>query len=74
MNVPNALIEAARRHIDYLDAELRRIQFLLDKSQELEQRIATVTACYITIKQINADQEEIRTWLADQKGREERNG
>lgn len=70
MNAPKALIEAARRHLDYLDAELRHFQSLLDRSQELERRIATVGACYITIKQIRADQEEIRAWLADQKGQD----
>ena len=68
MSAPKAVIEAARRYLDYLDTDLRHIQFLLNMSQENERSIATVAAYHITIKQILADQEEIRMWLADQKG------
>lgn len=69
MNTPKAITEATRRYLDYLDAELREVQFSRDREQEdLERRIARVNECDRVIKQIRADQEEIRKWLEAQKG------
>ena len=69
MKTPKAIAEAAKRYLDYLDAELREVQFSRDRAQEeLEQRITRVNKCDSTIEQIHADQEEIRAWLAEQEG------
>lgn len=69
MKTPKVITEAAKRYIDYLDAELREIQFSRDMAQrDVEQRTARVNKCDSAIKQIRADQEEIRKWLAAQKG------
>lgn len=71
-NAPKAITDAARRYLDYLDDELREVQFSRDRAQEiLEQRIARVNECDSTIKQIHAKQEEIRAWLAEQEGGEQ---
>lgn len=75
MNAPKAITDAARRYLEYLDAELQDVQFSRDMAQEdLERRISRVNECDSAIKQIHADQEEIRAWLADQEGGEKRNG
>lgn len=72
MKTPKAITDAARRYLDYLDAELQEVQFSRDRAQEdLDRRIARVNECDSTIKQIHADQEEIRAWLAEQEGREQ---
>lgn len=68
MDAPKAITEAARRYLDYLDAELREAQFSRDRAQEdIEQRIARVNKCDSVIKQIHADREEIRAWLTEQE-------
>jgi len=72
MKTPKAITEAARRYLDYLDAELQEAQFSRDRTQEdLERSTARVNEYDSTIKQIHADQEEIRAWLAEQEGGEQ---
>lgn len=72
MKTPKAITEAARRYLSYLDEELREAQFSRDRAQEdIERRMARVNECDSTIKQIHADREEIRAWLAEQEGGEQ---
>lgn len=69
MEAPKVIIDAAERYVDNLNAELREIQFSRDMAQrDVEQSTARVNKCDSAIKQIQADLEEIRKWLAAQKG------
>lgn len=71
MKAPKAITEAARRHLDRLDNWLQEVQFARDRVQEdLERLTNRVNECDSTIKQIQADQEETRAWLAEQEGGE----